>query len=218
MEMNKLSKRTKMFLGIGGLIVVLAVVVVVVFSQLGGDLLFGGGVTVSPSTLTIGVGGTGQLTSSHSKVICKWSSSNSNVVKITSSGDHSANLQGVAAGSATITEKCGAAGRYTGSAVVTVVQPTVTLINNMGTNHEINIEENGLILYTCAQAKCTYNAQTGHTLGIYSYYTPYSGEPHSATCPVGDSYFYTDPVSKNVYRYCPDITVGPANYTATFNK
>jgi len=207
-----MSKRTKMFLSIGGLIVVLAVVVVVVFSQLGGDLLFGGGVTVSPSTLNIGVGGTGQLTSSHSKVICKWSSSNSNIVKITSSGDHTANLQGVALGSATITEKCGAAGRYTGSAVVTVVQPTVTLINATGHSHQMDVlNASGWTINTCDQTQCTFNIPSGQTIKVGSSYNMVLDSPRSVTgCPVGDYYF------EGLYFFCPNFTVGADSYTVTF--
>jgi hypothetical protein len=216
MEMNKLSKRTKMFLGIGGLVVVLAVVVVLAFSQLGGDLLFGSGVTVSPSTLTIAVGSTGQLTSSHSKVICKWSSSNSNIVKITSSSDHTANLQGVAAGSATITEKCGAAGRYTGSAVVTVIQPTVTLINATGLSFLSMFLEapGGGVISVCSQSQCTFNIQYGQSYQVSSQYSIIPDLPRSAKgCPVGDFYFEGMDLA---FIYCPVFTVGAANYTVTF--
>ncbi len=119
--MKNLSKRNKLFLGIGGGIVVLAVLVVVFF-QVGGGELFGASIlNISPSNPTINIGQaiTASVSTSYSN--CSWSSSNSAIFKVASS-NKSATVTGVSGGKATLKLKCGLLS--TGSTTVTVRTPS----------------------------------------------------------------------------------------------
>ncbi len=119
--MKKLNKRTQIILAIVGVLVVVGIGVMV-FSQATGEDLFGTviDIKISPSSSTIIVGQSATLSSGTALSNCSWSSSNTSVAAITSSSTKSATVLAKAAGTATITEKCGLLGRYKGSATVTV--------------------------------------------------------------------------------------------------
>ncbi len=119
--MKNLNKRTKMILTILGVLVI-AVVAVAVFFQASGDSLFGTVISlkISPSSSTITVGESTTLSSGTILSTCSWSSSNPAIAWVTASTTKSATVKGNTVGTVTITETCGALGRYHGSATVTV--------------------------------------------------------------------------------------------------
>ncbi len=119
--MKTLNNRTKLLVAIAALVVVVVVAGVVYF-QVSGDNLFGTviSISISPSKTTTWAGQSVALSSGTSLSNCSWSSSNTSVASISSSSTKSATVLAKAVGTATITEKCGLMGRYTGSATVTV--------------------------------------------------------------------------------------------------
>jgi hypothetical protein len=121
-EMKSLNKRSKIFLTIAEVLIV-----VVGFVLLGpgkGDLFGADAIHVSPTSATINVAEDLNM-SINSAFICKWSSSDSLTVVIRDEepgGGKKITVQGVKAGSATITAKCAIGHR---SATVTVRPPPV---------------------------------------------------------------------------------------------
>lgn len=121
-EMKSLNKRSKIFLTIAEV-----VIVVVGFVLLGpgkGDLFGGDVIHISPTSATINVAQSMNM-SINSAFICKWSSSDPTTVVITAqdpSGAKNITVQGVKAGSATIKANCAIGDRY---ATVAVRQPPV---------------------------------------------------------------------------------------------
>ncbi|MBN1547116.1 MAG: hypothetical protein JW902_10695 [Syntrophaceae bacterium] len=120
--MESLIKRAKIFMTIAGVVIVL-----VGFVLLGpgvGDLFAGDVIHVSPTSATINVAESLNM-SINSMFICKWSSSDPSTVVITvqdPGGTRNITVQGMKAGSATITAKCAIGNRY---ATVTVRPPPV---------------------------------------------------------------------------------------------
>jgi hypothetical protein len=121
-EMKSLNKRSKIFLTIAEV-----VIVVVGFVLLGpgkGDVFGGDVIHVSPTSATINVAQDLDM-SINSAFICKWSSSDPTTVVMRNAdpnGSKKITVQGVKAGSATIKANCAIGNR---SATVTVRQPPV---------------------------------------------------------------------------------------------
>ncbi len=119
--MKNMNKRTKMILTVVGVLLVV-VIAVAVFFQASGDSLFGTvySLKISPSSSTIVVGESAMLSSGTILSTCSWSSSNPAIAWVTDSTTRSATVRGNTVGTVTITETCGALGRYHGYATVTV--------------------------------------------------------------------------------------------------
>jgi hypothetical protein len=120
--MATLSKRNKIILVTGGLIVVLAAAVAI-FSQQGGAGLFGSGVrTITPANPTMTLGLTGEL------VVdavwgCDWTSSDLTIVSFATDPNNTkaVTVQANACGQATIKAQC--AGGTHGTTLVSVLVP-----------------------------------------------------------------------------------------------
>jgi hypothetical protein len=125
--MKTLSQRNKILLAIA--VVVVVVLAVVVFQNPPANALFGAtALVITPSNPTVVVGNTTGL-SVNSVYNCAWSSSNTAVASLVNySGEtKSVTVQGNAAGSATITAKCGLIDVNKVTTTVTVVLPTPTV-------------------------------------------------------------------------------------------
>ncbi len=165
--MKSLSKRNKIVLAIAA-VVIIVVVAVVVFSQAGGEALFGtvASISISPSSSTIGVGQSETLSSNASLFsgICSWSSSNGSIVSIPSSSTNSASVIGKGIGTATITETCSRGG--SGSATVTVNPPPTPTPGPMAlspANPTIRISQ------TITMTVINKTATCGNIMPAYSY-------------------------------------------------
>jgi hypothetical protein len=212
-EMKNLSKRNQIILAIAAVVVVV-VVAVVVFFQASGEDLFGTliDISISPSSSTVAVGRSQTLSSSTSLSNCSWSSSNTSVASITSSSTKSATVRANAAGTATISEKCGALGRYKGSATVTVVAAPAVNPSSVRIFYPY--------LYTPTSA--TLNSGTGSVTWSIVSCVDYTGSAHwspssvlSLSTTTGPSVVVSSPNNPMPYKCVIQASVGGATSQAT---
>jgi hypothetical protein len=121
--MKSMSKRNKIILVTGSLILLLAAVVAVVFSRQGGTGLFGSGVrTITPANPSLAIGQTVELVVD-AVYNCDWSSSDPAVISFVGDPNNTkrVTVQGNLKGQSTITAQC--AGGTHGTTNVAVPAP-----------------------------------------------------------------------------------------------
>lgn len=232
--MKNLSQRNKVILALAAILIVVLAGVIVLQNPPANELLGATALVITPSNPTIVVGNSIGL-SVNATYNCAWSSSDTSKVSLVNyTGEtKSVTVQGLAAGSATITAKCGIINVNKVTTTVTVnpplaITPSSTSII-VGNTKQLSVPSVYTCNWTSSSAAVSFVGATsgstvtvqGNTVGQSSTVTAQCGVPGSSSAQVNVTNLAFSPsstaigVGSKINRSAPEGAISPCTWTTS---